>query len=89
MKGVAMTLFWPDQKVALRIVDDPSGANFNPADYPGYKVVEVTCEQVRNPDAVDEIADELAILLGRKPIARTPEWKAKNRALHAQLFAGL
>ena len=84
-----MTMFWPDKKVALRIVDDPSGANFDPARHPDYTVVEVTCDQLRDPEAMDGIADELAMLVGQPPSARTPEWVAKNRALHAQLFAGL
>ena len=84
-----MTMFWHNEKVALRIVDDPSGEGFDPAAYPGYRVVEVTCAQLEDPNQMDGIADELAVLLGREPIQRTPEWIARNRALHAALFAGL
>lgn len=81
-----MTMFWPDKKVALRIVDDVSGAGFNPENYPGYTVLEVTCAQISDYDQFDLIADELAGLLGQEPIERTPEWVAGSKRLHAELF---
>ena len=58
-----MTMFWPDQKVALRIVDDPSGEGFDPAAYPDYRVIEVTCDQMKDPQEMGAVADELARLV--------------------------
>lgn len=81
-----MTMFWPDQKVALRIVDDVSGAGFDPREYPDYQVLEVTCSQIADRDKFNDIADELAIMLGQEPVKRSPEWLAANKRLHESLF---
>lgn len=81
-----MTMFWHDKKAALRIVDDISGADFDPKDYPDYQIVEVTCAQIADRDQMNDIADKLAVLLGQEPVERTPEWLAANKRLHESLF---
>lgn len=83
-----MTMFWHDKKVALRIVDDVSGRDFDPRLYPDYTVVEVTGEQIANYEKFDAIADKLAVLLDQEPVKRTPEWVAGSKRLHEELFRG-
>lgn len=84
-----MTMFWPDQKVALRIVDDVSGRDFDPRNYPDYQVVEVTSAQVMDYEQMSRIADRLCELLGEEPPEKTPEWLAANRRLHGSLSEGI
>lgn len=81
-----MTMFWHDKKVALRIVDDVSGRDFDPEQYPDYTVVEVTCDQITDYEQMNDIADSLAVLLDQEPIERTPEWVAGSKKLHEELF---
>lgn len=82
-----MTMVWPDQKVALRIVDDPSGADFDPRDYPGYQVVETTCEQLDSYEGYTEVMERLESLVcpGRDMSYKTPAWRAQNRQLYEEL----
>ena len=81
-----MTMFWHDQKVALRIVDDPSGKNFDPSEYPDYQVLETTCAQMSDVEQMRDVMDELSRMLGQEPPERTPEWLEANAKLHASLF---
>lgn len=83
-----MTMFWHDKKVALRIVDDVSGRDFDPKLYPDYTVVEGTCEQMSDYEELDAIANKLAVLLGQEPVERAPAWADGGKRLHTKLFKG-
>ncbi len=47
-----MALYWPDQKVALEIVDDPDSEPFDPSIGDGWTVIQVTCGQVMDQESM-------------------------------------
>lgn len=76
-----MALFWPEQKVALDIVDDPCARHVNEAEMPGWKVVRVTVAEVDSLEGMRRIGDTMCDLLGVDPPEKTPEWLAGNERL--------
>ena len=74
-------MFWPDQKVALVIVDDPSGAGYDRRDYPDWNVVEVTTAEMDDLEMSRDAMDKVSDALGVPRVERTPEWLAANERL--------
>ena len=83
-----MALYWPEQKVALEIVDDPASQPVDRDALPDFTVIQVTCEQIEDPEANDAIARTLAHHLGTELPPDNPQWRARRRALHRTLFGG-
>lgn len=81
-----MALYWPEQKVALEIVDDPASQPVDRDAFPDFTVIEVTCAQIEDPVASHEIARSLAHHMGTELPPDNPEWRARRRALHRTLF---
>lgn len=44
-----MALYWPQQHIALDVVDDPCSAPVDRDAFPGVTVVRVTCDQIAHP----------------------------------------
>ena len=80
-----MTMYWPDQKVALVIEDDPSGADFDERECPGWTVVRTCCDQVDSLEGMRDLADELADAVGQPRVEPTPEWCEANERLFNEL----
>lgn len=83
-----MALVWPDQKVALEIVDDPFSPPFDKASHPEYEVVQITCAQMDDFEERTRVLDGLCVLLGQDPPEKTPEWTAANKRLCEELKRG-
>lgn len=73
-----MALYWPEEKVALDIVDDPMRRPFEGDE--SYTVLRVTCADLCDYDSYRKIMGRLCELLGRE-IPSMPGWEDKNRAL--------
>jgi len=77
-----MALYWPDQEVALDIVDDALAEHIGPGDLPSdWRVLRVTAAQVDNLEGMRQIGDTLCIMLGVDPPEKTPEWLEANERL--------
>ncbi|MDO4502667.1 MAG: hypothetical protein Q4D06_05725 [Coriobacteriia bacterium] len=82
-----MALYWPEQKVALEIVDDPLARPFDYQNLRGWRVLQVTMAQVDDLEESRKIGDALAFMLGEPPVEKTPEWLEANERLHRELTA--
>lgn len=82
-KETFMALYWPEQKVALDIVDDPYRNPFNGDE--SYTVLKVTCAELCDFDSYCKVMERLCELLG-KDMPDMPGWEDKSRALHALLL---
>ena len=80
-----MALYWPDQKVALDIVDDPHAQHVDEALLHDWRIVKTTIKEVRSLEGMRRIGDILGEALGQRPIEKTPEWLAANEALFKKL----
>lgn len=78
-----MALYWPEQKVALDIVDDPYRNPFEGDE--SYTVLKVTCAELCNFDSYCKIMERLCELLG-KDMPDMPGWEDKSRSLHSLLM---
>lgn len=78
-----MALYWPDEKVALDIIDDPMRHPFEGDD--SYTVLRVTYADLCNYDSYHKIMERLCELLG-KEMPSMPSWEDNSRALHDMLF---
>lgn len=80
-----MSLYWPEQKVAVEIVDDPLAQPFDRAAHPDVRVLQITCDELadwkRNMASMDKVCDAL----GHPKPPKTPQWLAANRRLHETL----
>lgn len=76
-----MALYWPEQKVALDIIDDPLAEHVDEAMLDGWWVLYVTRDQVNSLEGMRQIGDALCVLLGQEPPEKTPEWLAANERL--------
>lgn len=83
-----MALYWPDQKVAVEIIDDEQGEPFDRAAHPGVTVLQITSEMLRDQDALNEFGDKLAVLLGDEPPSKSEVFLAQQAALMSQLAGG-
>ena len=79
-----MALYWPDQKVALDIIDDPYRHPFEGDE--SYTVLRVTCEELCNFNSYQGIMERLCELLG-KEMPTMPGWEQKSRELHELLYS--
>lgn len=78
-----MALYWPDEKVALDIVDDPYRRPFNGDE--SYTVLRVTSSDLCNYDSYRRVMKRLCELLG-KETPNMPGWEEKHHLLHDLLF---
>ncbi|WP_139650626.1 hypothetical protein [Raoultibacter phocaeensis] len=81
-----MSLYWPEANLALDIIDDPGRSPFDREAHPDATVLSVTCAQIRDPEALDELSRVIACHLGADLPPETPTFRAKRRALHRSLF---
>ncbi|MDO4797448.1 MAG: hypothetical protein Q4A01_05440 [Coriobacteriales bacterium] len=78
-----MALYWPEQRVALDIVDDPYRRPFEGDD--SYTVLRVTCADLRDYNSYRKVMKRLCELLGREMPA-LPRWDDTDRDLGDMLF---
>ncbi len=78
-----MALYWPEQRVALDIVDDPRRRPFEGDE--SYTVLRVTCADLQDYDSFRKVMTHLCELLGRE-VPSMPGWEEGNRELHDALF---
>lgn len=81
-----MSLYWPEANLALDIVDDPGRSPFDTEAHPDATVLSVTCEQMMDPEALDELSRIIACHLGADVPPETSSSRANRRALHRALF---
>lgn len=81
-----MSLYWPEHNIALEIEDDPASKPFDIAAYPDTTVIRVTRAQIEDPEAVEEIARQLALRMGANLPPTDAVSIARRRALHRTLF---
>ena len=75
MKGEKVAMFWPEQKVALDIVDDVLAEHIAPDDLPAdWNVLRVTMAQTSTLEGLRELGGTLCMMLGVEPPEKTPEW---------------
>ena len=82
-----MALYWPEQGVALEIVDDPRAEPFDRTAHPGVRVIQTTCDELADFDRCNRVMTRVARELGATPPPSTPELLARRRALHERLMA--
>ena len=81
-----MALYWPNEKVALDIVDDPYRNPFEGDE--SYTVLRVTCQDLCDYDSYKKVMGRLCELLG-KEVPSMPDWEENSRILHDALFFGM
>ena len=59
-----MALYWPEQHVALEIVDDPHARPFDRASDPDATVIQATVAEISDLESVRALAKQLAVALG-------------------------
>lgn len=82
-----MALYWPEQGVALEIVDDPLAEPFDRAAHPGVRVIQITCDELADFDRLSRLMARVARELGAAQPPCTPGLPARRRALHEMLMA--
>ena len=80
-----MVMYWPEAKVAVRIVDDPSGQDMQPLPS-DWRVIETSVAEQQSLSGFREFADTLSRELGQEPPEKTPAWLAANERLHREMF---
>lgn len=82
-----MALYWPNQHVALEVVDDPLAKPFDRATDPHATVVQTTVAEISNLSSLRKLARHLADLFGRHAPEDTPSLsRHRQNRLHASLF---
>ena len=83
-----MALYWPDQKVALDIIDDPGR---RPADVPDdWDVFETTVAQTKDLHEARKVWRALGERMGHDmSFMDDPEWQRRNAILHEALMSEL
>lgn len=82
-----MALYWPEQGVALEIVDDPLAEPFDRAAHPWVRVIQTTCDELADFDRLSRLMARVARELGAAQPPCTPGLPARRRALHEMLMA--
>ncbi len=82
-----MAHLWPEQGVALEIVDDPLAEPFDRAAHPGVRVIQTTCDELADFDRLSRLMARVARELGAAQPPCTPGLPARRRALHEMLMA--
>ena len=80
-----MALYWPEQRVALDIIDDPLAKHVDERELVGWNVIKTTLEEVGSLEGSCRVGDALCIAMGQEPPEKTPEWLAANERLHYKL----
>lgn len=83
-----MSLYWEAENVAVEIVDDPSSQPFDREAHPGATVLQITCDEILDPEAFSRFATALAGHLGSAMPQDEPGSPSKHAALREQLFGG-
>lgn len=78
-----MSIYFPKQKVALDIVDDPGHRCDHDEDW---TVVKTSIAELQSYEGCRQVMDEVAHLLGSSA-PEDPEWEEKNRRLYHALLA--
>lgn len=76
-----MAMYWPEQKVAMDIVDDPYAQHIDDNQLRGWSVLRVTVAQMSDLEEWRQAMDALCQMLGQEPPEKTPEWLAANERL--------
>ena len=58
-----MSLYWPDARIAVDIIDEPQNRRFDLASHPDVTVFTVTRDQIENDLELDHFTRKLAIRL--------------------------
>lgn len=80
-----MSLYWPEQKVAVEIVDNPLSRPFDRATHPDVRVLQVTCDELDDWASSIRFMDKVCDALGHPRPPKTPQWLAANHKLHKAL----
>ena len=80
-----MSLYWPEQKGAVEIVDDPLAQPFDRAAHPDVRVLQVTCDELDDWESSVQFMDKVCDALGQPRPSKTPQWLAANHRLHKAL----
>lgn len=78
-------LYWPESHVVLQIDDDPLVQKFDPAMDPQATVVHITTAMAHDQDAMIEVTNTLADLMGLDRLEVTDEWRMRNAQLRRAL----
>ena len=66
-----MSLYWPEQKVAVEIVDDPLAQPFDRAAHPDVRVLQVTCDELDDWESSMQFMDKVCDALGQPRPSKT------------------
>ena len=80
-----MAMYWPDQKVALDIIDDPLAEHVDLAMLDSWDVLFTTVGEISSLEGMRRVGDALCLLLGQEPPEKTPEWLEANERLFNEL----
>lgn len=82
-----MSLYWPEQHVALEITDDPLSAPFDRSRDPGVTVVKTTVAEISDLNSFRRLAERLGAALGQPLPADTPEFRKRQAHLHKTVLS--
>lgn len=82
-----MALYWPEQHVALEIVDDPHARPFDRASDPDATVIQATVAEISDLESFRALAKRLAAALGENLPEDTPLFRRRQAELHAFAFS--
>ncbi len=85
-----MSLYWEKENVAVEIVDDPGSEPFRRDEHPDATVLQITCEELMDPEAFGRFARALSdcLHLGTEPEENEEEVRRRHARLRDQLFGG-
>ena len=85
-----MSLYWPNEHVAIEIIDDPLAQPFDRSIDPEAIVFQITCAQVEDPEANQAVMRQVCEAMGRRwPGDYIPGWTEANKALIRELTSNL
>ena len=80
-----MAIYWPEQRVALDIIDDPYAQHVDKILFGDWDILELTCAEIHDFEGMHTALDTLCLMLGQEPPEKTPEWLAANEQLFYSL----
>ncbi len=85
-----MSLYWPNEHVAIEIIDDPLAQPFDRSIDPEAIVFQITCAQVEDPEQNQAVMRQVCEAMGRRwPGDYIPGWTEANKALIRELTMGI
>lgn len=85
-----MSLYWPNEHVAIEIIDDPLAQPFDRSIDPEAIVFQITCAQVEDPEQNQAVMRQVCEAMGlRWPGDYIPGWTEANKALIRELTMGI